>query len=111
MANINNLFVDAGSDYAVVITAAAANGMPLNLTDFEVKSQMRKSYQSSLAHTFTSEVINPVLGKIKLSLTANQTQEIMPGRWLYDVEITKSDGARKRIAEGVVTVTPQITQI
>jgi hypothetical protein len=111
MASISNLFVDAGSDYSTIITVASANGSPLVLTDYTVKSQMRKSYSSSTAYDFTASVNDATAGKIKLELTAAQSESIPAGRWLYDVEITGPAGARKRVVEGIVTVTPQITQI
>lgn len=111
MAAISNLFVDAGSDYSTIITVAAANGVPLNLSGYTVKSQMRKSYSSSTAYNFTAVVQDAALGKIRLSLTASQSEVIPAGRWLFDVEITSSGGTRKRVVEGIVTVTPQITQI
>lgn len=111
MATISNLYVDQGSDYASVVTVLSANGSPLNLTGYTVKSQMRKSFSSSQAFDFTAEVYNAAMGQIKLSLTAAQSQLIPAGRWLYDVEITQvSSGAKKRVVEGIVEVTPQITQ-
>lgn len=111
MAAISNLFVDAGSDYSTIITVAAANGVPLNISDYTVKSQMRKSYNSSTAYNFNATIYDGAQGKIRLTLTAAQSEAIPAGRWLYDVEITDPSGARKRVVEGIVTVTPQITQI
>lgn len=111
MATISNLFVDAGSNFNNIITVAATNGLPLDLTGYTVKSQIRKSYTSTLSYTFTSSVYDALAGKIKLELTAVQSEAIAPGRWLYDVEITSSAGIKTRVIEGVVTVTPQITQI
>lgn len=110
MAIISNLFVDAGSDYSNIITVTTPGGAPLDLTGYTVYSQMRKSYSSSTAYDFTATIHNTSLGQIKLSLTAAQSELIPAGRWLYDVEITSSTGARKRVLEGVVIVTPQITQ-
>lgn len=111
MATIGNLFVDAGSDYSDVITVMSVGGAPLDLTGHTVKSQMRKSYNSSQAFDFTANIITPQQGRITLSLTAAQSELIPAGRWLYDVEITNTSTlARKRVVEGIVTVTPQITQ-
>lgn len=111
MATISNLFVDAGSNYNNIVTVSASNGFPLDLTGYTVKSQMRKSYSSTTAYAFTSSVYDAVNGKIKLELTAIQSEAIPPGRWLYDVEITSTAGIKTRVVEGIVTVTPQITQI
>lgn len=111
MAQISNLFVDQGSDYSSIITVTSASGAPLNLLGFTAKSQMRKSYGASLAYNFTAEIYDESTGRIRLSLTAAQSELIPAGRYLYDVEITSDTGIKKRVVEGIVTVTPQITQI
>lgn len=111
MAQISNLFVDQGSDYSSIITVTSASGAPLNLMGFTAKSQMRKSYGASLAYNFTAEIYDEFTGRIRLSLTSAQSELIPAGRYLYDVEITSDTGTKKRVVEGIVTVTPQITQI
>lgn len=111
MATVSNLFIDAGSTYSNIITVASTNGQPLNLTGFTVASQMRKSFQSSIAYSFNASIFDAVTGRIRLQLTDEQSQQIPPGRWLYDVEIESSAGVRTRVVEGIVTVTPQITLI
>lgn len=110
MATISNLYVDAGSTYSNIITITASNGQPLNLTGYTVASQMRKSYQSSTSYSFTATIYDAVAGKIRLTLTDEQSALIPAGRWLYDVEITSSSGVTSRVVEGIVTVSAQITQ-
>lgn len=103
--------MDQGSDFATLVSVKSASGAPLILTGYTVKSQMRKSYSSSTAYNFTATVHDAPTGKIKLALLASQSELIPPGRWLYDVEISNTaTGAKKRVVEGIVTVTPQITQ-
>lgn len=111
MATVSNLFVDAGTTYSNIITVAASNGQAINLTGYSVASQLRKSYSSSQSHNFTASVYDAAAGKIRLQLTPVQSEAITPGRWLYDVEITSPSGSKTRVVEGIVTVTPQITQI
>lgn len=111
MAQISNLYVDAGSTYSSIITVAGSNGLPLNLTNYTVASQMRKSYQSSTAYAFTASLYSEASGQIRLQLTDEQSEAIPPGRYLYDVEIQDSNGVRRRVVEGIVTVTPQITKV
>ena len=111
MATISNLFVDAGADYSNIITVSATTGQALNLTGYTVASQMRKSYQSSTAYNFLSSIYDAANGKVRLQLNASQSSAIPAGRWLYDVEITSPSGTKTRVVEGIVTVTPQITQI
>jgi len=111
MATISNLFVDAGSDYSNIITVSSTNGQPLNLSNYTVASQMRKSYSSSTAYAFTASVYDAANGKVRLQLSASASSAIPAGRWLYDVEITSASGTKTRVVEGIVTITPQITQI
>jgi hypothetical protein len=111
MATISNLFVDAGATYSNIITVSASNGQALDLTGYTVASQMRKSYSSSTVFAFTASVYAATTGKIRLQLTPQQSEAIPAGRWLYDVEITSPSGSKTRVVEGIVTVTPQITQI
>jgi len=111
MATISNLFVDAGSDYSNIITVSSTNGQPLNLTGYSVASQMRKSYSSSTAYAFTASVYDAANGKVRLQLSSTASSAIPAGRWLYDVEITSPSGTKTRVVEGIVTITPQITQI
>jgi hypothetical protein len=111
MATISNLYVDAGATYSNIITVTASNGQALNLSGYSVAAQMRKSYQSSVAYNFTSTIYIASQGKVRLQLSAEQSEQIPPGRWLYDVEITSPTGFITRVVEGIVTVNPQITKI
>lgn len=111
MATITNLYIDAGADYSIIVTANQSNGDPLNLTNYTVKSQVRKSYASQTAYDFTASIFAATSGKIRLSMTATQTSAIKPGRYLYDVEITSANGEKRRVLEGIIIITPEITQI
>jgi len=110
MATISNLFIDQGSDFSAIVTVNNQDGTPINLTGFTVKSQFRKSYQSSVAVNFTVSIYNAVQGKIRLQLPANTSSGVAAGRYLYDVEITSPTSERKRALEGVVVITPEITK-
>ena len=111
MATISNLFVDAGSDYSNIITVSSTNGQSLDLTGYTVASQMRKSYSSSTVYAFTASLYDAATGRVRLQLSASNSSAIPAGRWLYDVEITSGAGSKTRVIEGIVTITPQITQI
>lgn len=112
MATISNLFIDQGSDFSAIVTLNNQDGSPINLTDFTVKSQFRKSFQSSVAVTFTVSVYNALQGKIRIQLSAESSSAVAAGRYLYDVEITSTlTGEKKRVLEGIVVLTPEITRI
>lgn len=111
MAIISNLTIDQGSTFSVDIDVTDADGDALNLTDYTVKGQMRKTYTSSTATTFVSEITNATGGVVTISLTATATNALKAGRYVYDVEITSPTSVVTRIVEGQVEVTPGVTQI
>jgi hypothetical protein len=109
MATKSNLVIDQGSTYSVTLDLTDENGDVINLTGYVANSQIRKWYTStSPAATFTTS-INAVSGELDLSLTANQTSNLVAGRYVYDVELN-NNGVISRIVEGIVTVTPQVTK-
>ena len=96
---------------AIAPQAAIYLTVQLNLTGYTFASQIRKSYGSSTYYTFTASVYDAATGKVRLQLTSTQTSAIPAGRYLYDIEITNtSTTAKTRILEGIVIVTPEITQ-
>lgn len=110
MATISNLYIDQGSDFSSIISLANQDGSPMNLVDYTVKSQFRKSYQSSTAVDFNATVVDATLGKIRLQLPAAASSSVQAGRYLYDVEVATPSGVKKRVLEGIVVLTPEITK-
>jgi hypothetical protein len=71
---------------------------------------MRKSFYSSTANNFTATVTDNAAGEITLTMTAAETANLKPGRYVYDLLITDDSGTKSRIIEGIVSVTPGTTQ-
>lgn len=110
MAIKANIIIDQGTDFEAIIDVSDTSGGPFNLDGYSVASQMRKNYASaSAAATFTASH-NSAGGQITLSLSKNFTNDLEPGRYLYDVEVTSAGGTTTRVVEGTVEVTPGITR-
>lgn len=110
MAKKNNLYVDQGSTYSTTIVVNDSNEDPFDLTGYTASSQIRKHPTSCKYFAFTANT-NGATGEVNLSLSANTTANLQAGRYLYDVEIKNtSNGAITRVAEGIVTVSPNITR-
>jgi hypothetical protein len=110
MAIVSNLTVDQGSTFSASIDITDTENNLLNLTGYTVAGQIRKTYDSSTAVDFTGSVSNAALGEVTISLTATQTNALIAGRYVYDVEITSAGGTVTRVIEGQVEVTPGVTQ-
>ncbi len=110
MATARNLVIDQGSTYSISIELSDALGNPLDLTDYTIRAQLRKSYGSNTYTQFTTSAGDePENGVITLSLTSTQTGALRFGRYVYDIEI-ENDDVVTRVLEGIVTVTPEVTR-
>ena len=64
----------------------------------------------SVCIDFTCAVSNAAAGIVSIALTAAQSNAMKSGRYVYDVEITASGGAKTRVLEGQVEITPGVTK-
>ena len=71
---------------------------------------MRKSYYSTTANNFTVTITNSATGEITMSMAANDTANLSPSRYYYDLLITAGDGTKTRVIEGIATIAPSITR-
>lgn len=110
MADFVELHIDAGSTFSTEVTVRDANGLVINLTNYTARAQLRKSYYSTTATDFTIEIPQPVTGILMISLTASNTANIKPGRYVYDVELQSNTGIVTRIFEGIATISPNVTK-
>lgn len=110
MADFVELTLDQGATFNSIITVRDDNGVAQNLVGYTARSQMRKSYYSSTKKDFTVTLSQPANGQITMAMTAANTANLSPGRYVYDVEIEDPSGDVTRIFEGIVTVLPNVTR-
>jgi len=92
---------------SIPVTASKQN---YDLTDYTVASQIRKHAGSSTATDFAIDISSPrTLGRISVKLTNSQTNSLKPGRYLYDIVLTRS-GTKTKVVEGMVLVRQGVTR-
>jgi hypothetical protein len=101
-----NFIIDQGATFSIVVDLKDTNDEPLIVDGYIANAALRKAYGASNSVIFTANIAN---GSLTLSLTANQTANIVAGRYVYDAKLTDSLGIISRPLEGVVTVTPGVT--
>jgi len=102
---VSNLVINTYADFSEIFTLEdSASNSALNLTGYDVASQMRKHPASSTAVSFATTVYNASTGQIRIGLSTSQTSSIKPGRYVYDVIIKDPVGITKRVVEGMVLV-------
>lgn len=107
MALKANMVIDQGSTFASTIEILDENDEALDVTSYTARGQIRKHYSSTNAVSFTTSLSN---GSLVISLTANQTANMVAGRYVYDLELVDPANTVVRILEGIVTLTPEVTR-
>lgn len=112
MAAYVELYMDQGATFNNVVNLSDdITNASVNLQNFVVRSQMRRSYYSANATAnIVCIVSNSANGEITMSLDAANTSSIKAGRYLFDLEILDNAGAVTRVLEGIITVTPEVTR-
>jgi len=111
MAIYSNLTIDQGSSFLAYVDVTDSSGSALNLNGYTVAGQIRKTYSSLTAVSFSATVTNATAGTISLALGDTVTNAMKAGRFVYDVEILSASGTRTRVLEGQVEVTAGVTQV
>ena len=107
MAQIVNIYVDQGSDYTLDVTVQGDDGANTNISTYTVDARLQKNYGSNKAWAFESTVMNAAQGAVRLKLPGSLTDDIDPGRYIYDMQITSaSENVCRRVIEGTITLRP-----
>ena len=108
---VSNLTVNTGTTFSQIFTLESADtNSATDLTGFTASAQMRKHPGSSSATKFTTSIIHATGGRRRVGLTTSQTAVLKPGRFMYDVLITDSQGEVTRVLEGSVLVREGVTK-
>ena len=71
---------------------------------------MRKSFYATSNTIITSTVTGNANGEITLSMTAANTANLTPGRMVFDLLITSPTSVKTRVIEGIIVISPGVTQ-
>ena len=105
------LTLDQGTTFSATIELTNDDNTPIDVTDCEFSAQVRKSfYSGNTAAELTVTAVDTPNGVITLSLSAEETSNVKPGRYLYDLKMLNSANVTSRVIEGILTVTPQVTR-
>ena len=111
MAAYSEITIEQGANLTSTITVNDTQGDAVNLTTYSASSQLRKSYYSSSANTIAATITGNANGQITLSMTAANTANLTPGRYVFDLIITNSvDNSVTRVIEGTAVVLPSVTR-
>jgi len=113
-AGTYNFVMDQGATFTLQMVYQNGAGVPINLTGYTAKMQLRLKYGAPdpAALTLTTEngglTINGPTGTISILATDEQTLALDPALYVYDLDII-SGGTIERLVMGQVTVRAEVT--
>lgn len=115
MAQYEDITIDQGADFAFELHLVNKDGNPKDLTDHIVSGVMKRTYAASESVPFSTVISSPLTnGIVTLSLSNTQTDDLKPGKYVFDVELSYDDSDSntiiERILEGKASVTPSVTK-
>jgi hypothetical protein len=105
------LLIYQGDDYAAVVTVQTLDGTPADLTGYTAEAQIRRDVADRQPVVTATMNVNIELttSSIFLTLTHTQTLALM-GTYVWDRQITDTNGVVTTILAGPVTVTQEVTR-
>lgn len=115
MADLYNTVIDQGATWSLVVTYNDPNGEPINLTFATAAMQLRTSpLARTAALTLDTEeggiVIDPLIGQLTITASAEQTSLLAPLKYTYDLEVYIGNEVI-RLLQGTILVSPETTRI
>jgi hypothetical protein len=109
---VTNLVINSGADFTQSFTLEGTDtNSALDLTGYDVNAQFRKWSGSSTSVSFGTTITDPpTLGQIYLSLPAENTLTLKPGRYVYDIVVRDNFGVKTRVIEGMILVREGVTR-
>ena len=113
MATYQTIYVDRGASLDKKVPVKNKNGLPVDITGFLARGQIRKHWSSKNSVSFITNIPDPTTGIIYINLTSEQTACLKPGRFVFDLELyddTQNPVQVIRVLEGQIVVTPRVTK-
>jgi|SRR6185503_13042326 len=112
MADYIDLFIDQGSDWNDTLTLTDdTTNTAINVVGYTAQSQLKRSfYSSNISANLICTVTDGPNGIISLSMSAANSLNILPQRYLFDVITTSPSGNVTRVLEGTITVNAGVTR-
>lgn len=121
MSTKYDITIDQGSEFTILIKVQQkipdgcttnCSTIDMNLTGKGVRGQLRKTYDSCEAVSFTATITTALEGEFKLYLPASVTEDMTPGTYVWDCEVydlTNADNVFRPFY-GTATVLANVTK-
>lgn len=86
-----------------------ATGNPVDISTMTPKAQLRTSYSDPSAVDFVCSLTGDP-GVVRIFMSSSVTKDLLPGAYIYDIQLTDGSGENKTYLTGDVTISPDVTR-
>lgn len=105
-----NLYVDQGTDFLIDLDISIDNEN-ITISDKTFFCSFAKLYSSTAS---ANASVTPLVGNnsiLEFSINGSTTENLEPGKYVYDVVMISPSGIKLKIIDGLITIIPTITRI
>lgn len=104
-----NLAIEQGTYFEMVVEITDEDDVPIDYSGYDIIGQFRKGIESVNSISFNTSID---INNITISLQAEATVDIDPGKYIYDILVKDSSDPNlvEKIIEGIVTINPTATK-
>lgn len=108
---VSNIVIEQGFDFDTTFQLEdTLTGSLLDLSNYTIDAQLRKTYTSSTSVSFSSTITSAAEGKVQISLGTTATSNLKYGRYVYDIKLTSPLGVVSKPVEGSALVRAGVTR-
>lgn len=109
----HKVVIDQGATWNLYFTWTI-NNTPVNLTGYTAALQVRGNVRDTTAQlslsTGSGIVLGGSAGTVSATATPTQTRALLPGKAVWDIELTSPGGEVTRLLHGDAEITPEVTR-
>ena len=112
-----DLIIEKGATFTLSIIWKDSDLVPINLTEYSARMQIRKNYQDNeiilLLNSAGSDAeitLGGSEGTIDIEVDATITSTLNNCRGVYDLELVHTNGTVLRLMSGSITISPEVTR-
>jgi hypothetical protein len=114
MAGHYDFLCEQGATFSRIVTYQGADGVPVNLSGYTARLQVRSDYESSIVVlSLTTEnggiALGGAAGTVTLSASATDTAGVSAGDYVYDLELVNG-AIVTRLLQGCFVVDAEVTR-
>lgn len=114
-AGLYDITIEAGATFRLAITWKDDAGVPINLTGYSARMQVRETYEAtdtilSLTSGAGDIVLGGSAGTVIVTVQATTTQKLFHSYAVYDLELEASNGVVTRLLQGNAIISREVTR-